>query len=90
MQPLNLDQKIDETRNYILEKIKHNELISKKHKKTHENLNYADHFLNLASMVTGCVSIPAFTSFFDIPTGITSSAATTNICVITAGIEQYK
>ena len=90
MQALNLDQKIDESRNYILEKIKHNELISKKHKKTRENLNYADHFLNLASTVTGCVSIPAFTSLLDIPIGITSSAATTNICVITAGIEQYK
>ena len=38
---LTLDEKkIDETRNYLLEEIKHNELISKNHKNTWTTLNY--------------------------------------------------
>ena len=45
-------KKIDETRNYILEEIQHNELISKKHKKTCTTLNYVEHLLILISMVT--------------------------------------
>ena len=37
---------IDETRNYFLEEIKQNELMSKKHKKICTTLNYNEHFLN--------------------------------------------
>ena len=48
-------KKIAETRNQFLEEVKHNELISKKRKKTCKNLNYAEHLLVLASTVTGCV-----------------------------------
>ena len=47
MQALSLDKKIDEARNYFLEEIKHNELISKKYKKTGKTLNYAGHLLVL-------------------------------------------
>ena len=38
---------IDETRNYFLEKIKQNELMSKKHKKVCTTLNYIEYFLIL-------------------------------------------
>ena len=37
-------KKIDETRKYLLEEIKH-ELMSKKHKKTCRNLDYVEHLL---------------------------------------------
>ena len=39
---------INKTRNYFLEEIKQNELISKKHKKVSTTLNYIEHFLILA------------------------------------------
>ena len=67
---------IDETRSalsYLLEVIKHNALMGKKHKKTCSTLNYLEHFLLFISAVTGYVSISAFASLVGIPVGITSS-----------------
>ena len=43
---------MDETRNYLLNEMK----------KTCGYLNYAGHLLILASTVSGCVSVSAFTS----------------------------
>ena len=54
--------------------IKQNELTSKKHRKVYMTLNYIEHFLILASAVTGCISISVFASLFGIPIGTTSSA----------------
>ena len=51
---------IDETRNYILKEINHNDLISEKYKKTWEYFNYIEHLLILVSTVSSCVSISAF------------------------------
>ena len=81
---------IDETRNYFLEEIKQNELMSKKHKKVCTTLNYIEHFLILAFTITVCISIPAFTSLVSIPVGITSTAIGLKICAITAGMKKYK
>ena len=39
---------IDQTRNYSLEEIKQNELMSRKHKKVRTTLNYIEDFLILA------------------------------------------
>ena len=44
--------KIDETRNYLLDEIKHNDLMSERYKKTCEYLNYVEHLLILVSTVT--------------------------------------
>ena len=74
---------INETRNYFLEEIEQNELMSRKHKKDCTALNCIKHFLILASTVTGYISISAFASLLGIPIGITSSAI---ICAIAAGI----
>ena len=79
---------IDETRNYLIEEINQNELMSKKHKKVCTTLNYIEHFLILASTITGCVSISAFASLVGIPIGITSSAIGLKICAITSGTEK--
>ena len=65
---------IDETRNYLLEEIKQNELMSREHKKVCTTLSYIKHCLILASAITGCISISTFASLLDIPIGITSSA----------------
>ena len=80
------------TRNYFLEEIKKNELISisKKHRKICTTLNYIEHFLILASIITGCISISAFTSMIVIPIGSMSSAIGLKICAIIAGIKKYK
>ena len=74
-------KEIHEKRNYFIVEIKQNELISKKHKKIHKILNYTEHLLFLASIVTGHVSISAFASSVGIPVGIESSAGTTKISV---------
>ena len=41
--------------------------MSKKHKKVCKTLSCIEHFLILASITTGCVSISAFSSLFDVP-----------------------
>ena len=81
---------IDETRNYFLEEIKQNELMCKKHKKVCTTINYIEHFLFLASTITGCVSISVFASLIGIPIRIPNSAIAVKICAITAGIKNYK
>ena len=53
-------RKIDETRNYLLDEIKHSDLMIEKYNKTCKYLNYVEHLLILVSTVTGCVSISGF------------------------------
>ena len=65
---------INETKNYFLEEIKYNELMSRKYKKVCATLNYIEHCLILASTITGCISIFAFASLIAVPIGITSFA----------------
>ena len=62
-----------------IDEIKHNDLMSEKHKKTCKYLNYIEHLLILVSTVTSCV-----------PVGMTTSAVITKICPITTGIKKYK
>ena len=57
-------RKIDETRNYLLDEINHNNLANEKYKKTCKYLNYLGHLLTLVSIVTGCVSISEFAALF--------------------------
>ena len=83
-------KKIDEIRNYLIEEINRNELMSKKHKKVCRVLNYVEHSLIVFSAITGCVSISDFTSLVVIPIGITSSAPGLKMSVITVGIKKYK
>ena len=63
---------VNDTRNYFLEEIKQNELMSKKHKKFCTTLNYIEHFLMLPSTITEYISISVFASLIGIPIGITS------------------
>ena len=81
---------IDETKNYILEEIKYNGLMSEKYKKTFKYLNYVEHLLISVSTVTGCVSISVFASLVCVPVGNTSSAVGIKMCAITAEIKKYK
>ena len=80
---------IVETRNDLIEKINRNELMSEKDKKICTTLNYVEHFLILASTITGSISISAFASVVGIAIGITSSAIGLKICAITAAIKKY-
>ena len=89
---------IDGTKNYFLEEMKQNELMSRKHKKVCTTLIYIEHFFILASTITGCISISAFASLVGIAIGITSSAIGLKICSAiglkicakTIGIKKYK
>ena len=83
-------ENITETRNYLIEEINRNQLVSKKHKMVCTTLNYIEHFLILGSTVTGSVSFSVFASLVGIPIGITSSAIGLKIFVITAAIKKYK
>ena len=91
----NIDQgfrlkKIDEIRNYLIEEINQNKLMSKKHKKVCRVLNYIHHSFIVISTFTECISVSAFVSLVDIPIGIMSSAIGLKFCLITAGIKKYK
>ena len=46
---------IDETRDYFLEEIEQNKLMSRKHKRVFTTLNYIEYFLILTSTITGCI-----------------------------------
>ena len=81
---------IDETRNYFLEEIEQNELMSWKHKKVCTTLNYVKRFLVLAYTITRYIQISAFASLIGIPIGMTSYGIGLKICAITAEIKKYK
>ena len=81
-------RKIYKIRNYLLDEIKHNDLMSEKYKKTCKYLNYVEHLLILASRVTSCVSISA--SLVCVLVGITSSVVGIKICEIIVGVKKYK
>ena len=64
---------IYETRNYFIQEINHNDLMSKKYKKVFAVLNYIEQLLILTSTVTRCVSISASAFLVSIPTDIPGS-----------------
>ena len=75
-------------RNYLLEEIEQNELMSRKKSEVCTTLNYIEHFLILVSAITGRISILAFASLLGIPVGITSSAIGYEIYAGAAGIKK--
>ena len=77
-------------RNYFLEQIKHNYLVSKKHNKVCKILNYIEYLHILVSTVTGCVAVSVLAFSVGIPIGITNSTVGLKICPITAEIRKYK
>ena len=81
---------IEKTRNYFLEKIEQNELMSSKHRKGCITQNHIEHFLILSSTVTGCISSSAFACLIGNPFGITRSATGLKTCTIMAWIRKYK
>ena len=83
-------KKINEIRNYLIEEISRNELVSKNHKKVCRVLNYIDHLLIVIFAITWCVSISAFLCLVGIAVRITSSAIRLKFCLITTGIKKYK
>ena len=78
-----------ERRNYFLEEIEQHEFMSRKHQNVCITLSYIEHFFILASAITRCISISAFTSLIGVPIGITSSTVGLKICVKTARIKKY-
>ena len=81
-------KKIDEIRNYLIEEINRNELLSKKHENVFRVFNYIDQSLIVISTITGCVSISAFASLVGISIRITCSAIGVQMCVIITGIKK--
>ena len=67
-------KKLDKTRNYFIEEINQNELMSKKQKKVYTTFNYIEHLFILASTITGCIYISPFAFSVGIPIESTSSA----------------
>ena len=81
---------IYETRNYSIQDINQNKLLSKKHKKGCGTINYIENLLILGSTITGCVSVSSLDCLVVIPIEITSSAIWLKICAIAAAIKKYK
>ena len=73
---------INETKNYLIEEINQNELMSKENKTFYRVFNYIEHLLILISTLLDAF----FPSLIGISIGITSSAIRLNIFVTTAGI----
>ena len=71
---------INETGNSSLEEIKQNELLSRKHKQVCTTLKYIEHVLILASTITECILVSAFTSLL----GITKKKKNYNEIVLLA------
>ena len=63
--------------------------MSREGKKVCTTLNYIEHFLILASAITGCISISSFASLIGIPIEIASSETGLKICAKDAGIKKY-
>ena len=83
---LKYHKNITDTKNVFIKEINQNELMSKKNKNVSTTLNVIEHLLILASTHTGCVSIYAYASLFDVPIDITSSEVRLKICAIAPGI----
>ena len=81
---------LDETRNYFLDEVKHNDLKSGKYKKTCKYLKYVEDLLMLVSTVTGRVSFSSFASLVCVPISITSSIVGVRTCAITPETKNYK
>ena len=78
-------------RNYFLQEIDRNELMSKKKKKNfHTTLSYIEHFFILVFTVTGCICISGFISLVGIPTEIMSFVIGLESCAITVEIKKYR
>ena len=63
-------KRIDEIRNYLIDEINQNKLMSKKHKNVCGVLNNIHHSLNVISTITECISISAVASLFGVSIGI--------------------
>ena len=81
---------IDEARNYLIEEINHNDLMSERYNKTWKCLNYVENLLIVASTLSDSASISAFASLVVIPVSITSSPVGMEICTIAAGVKKHK
>ena len=77
-------------RNYLIEEINQNELMTEKHKNVYRVLKYIEQLYIVISTITGFVSNSAFACLVAFLIGITSSAIQLKICEITAGIKKYK
>ena len=80
---------INVTRNYFLEEIEQNELMSRKHQQICTTLNHIEHLI-LVSTITRDISLFAFTSLLSRSIAITSSAIGLKICAIATEIKRYK
>ena len=76
--------KIDETRNYLLDEISHNDWISEKYTKIGKYLNYAENLFIPSCTITACASLVC------VPVVIINSAVGMSISTTTAGIKKYK
>ena len=83
-------KRVDETKNYLLEKIKHNDLVSEKYKKSCKYLNYVEGLIILASKVNSWVSVSSFDPLVCVPVGIASSVVRTKNCAIAAEVNRHK
>ena len=64
--------------------------MSRKHKKTCTILSFIEHFLYLASTITGCTSVSAFAPLIGIPIEIMGATIGIKICAIAAGIKMFE
>ena len=70
--------------------MKHNNLMSENYNKACNYLNYVEHLIFLASIVTGWALVFAFASLVSVPVGIASSAVeSSEVLISKALIDSY-
>ena len=86
-----LKKKNVETRTYLLDEIKHDDLMSEKYKNTYKHLNFnVEHLLLLGLTGTGCVSICQFALLVSVDVGTAGSAVGITTCAVTVGIKKIR
>ena len=83
-------KKIDETRNNLSNEIKHNELISKKHKKTCRNLKHLKQVFKFCFCSQWLCYDSTFASLLSISLRITSYVVGLKMCALPVGIKNHK
>ena len=79
-----------ETRTYLLDEIKHDDLMSEKYKNTYKHLNCVEHLFILGLTGTGCVSICQFALLVSVDFGTAGSAVGITTSAVTAGIKKIR
>ena len=81
--------RINEIKDYFLAEIRERELISKNLSKYIASLDYFDKSLNVLSILSGSISIAAFTTIIGVPAGIIGASCVFMLSITSGFVERF-